>query len=51
MRASGERSSWLALASSDWCDCTSASTRCAATLKLARHRGHLVAAVDRRRDG
>ena len=34
MRASGERSSWLALASSDWCDCTSASTRAAATLKL-----------------
>ena len=35
MRASGERSSWLALASSDWCDRTSASTRAAATLKLA----------------
>ena len=34
MRASGERSSWLALASSERCDCTSASTRAAATLKL-----------------
>jgi hypothetical protein len=35
MRASGERSSWLALASSERCDWTSASTRAAAMLKLA----------------
>ena len=35
MRASGERSSWLALASSDWCERTSASMRSAAWLKLA----------------
>ena len=34
-RASGERSSWLALASSDWCERTSASMRSAAWLKLA----------------
>ena len=34
-RASGERSSWLALASSDWCERTSASMRAAARLKLA----------------
>ena len=34
MRASGERSSWLALASSDWCARTSASMRAAAALKL-----------------
>ena len=35
MRASGERSSWLALASSERCAATSASMRAAATLKLA----------------
>lgn len=35
MRASGERSSWLAFASSERCDCTSASMRPAAWLKLA----------------
>ena len=35
IRASGERSSWLALASSERCDRTSASMRAAATLKLA----------------
>ena len=36
-RASGERSSWLALASRIWCERTSASMRSAAWLKLARH--------------
>ena len=35
MRASGERSSWLALASRLWCERTSASMRAAARLKLA----------------
>ena len=50
-RASGERSSWLALASSDWCERTSASMRSAARLKLRRHRRDLVAARYRRRAG
>ena len=46
MRASGERSSWLALASSDWCERTSASTRAGGDVEARRDRGDLVVAAD-----